>query len=67
MNQLFVQLVESLDEFKLHKMFFKDLYDDKQSNINLMVKIVKNEVIDIADSVEKMSRRIEQSINNQNI
>ena len=52
MNQYFGQLVENLWDFKYNKLDFDELKDEKQNEIGRMVKIVKKEVIDIADKVD---------------
>ena len=44
-----MQLTEQLNEFNYRKLDFEELFDDRQSNMTLMVKIVKKEVIDIAE------------------
>lgn len=49
MNSILVQLTLNLNVFSVIKMEFDDLFDDRSHATSIMVKIVKKEVLDIAD------------------
>ena len=55
MNKLFAEMLQSLDEFKFDKLHFDDLTDVKSHEVLMSNRLIKNEVVDMADVIEQMS------------
>ena len=55
MNTILIELTQNLNEFSILKLEFDEMFDDRNQATNTMIKIVKKEVLDIADSVENLS------------
>ena len=52
MNKLFAQMLQCLEEFKYDKNHFDELTDFKSEEILMSNRLIKNEVVDMADIVE---------------
>ena len=58
MNQLFIALLHQIDTFQFNKHGFDDLNDKVETEILMQNRLIKKEVIEMADMVEEMQNQI---------
>ena len=55
MNEFYEQMVLSLKTFKDDKVDYEDLLDETQQEITKSTRVIKREVIDMADMIDRQS------------
>ena len=61
MNKFYIKMIDQLELFRIDKQDFEDLHNYKELEILMTNRLIKKEVIDMADRLEEMS----EVINNQ--
>lgn len=65
MNKAYIELQESLQDFNEDRIAYQSTLDEKEEEQINSVRVIKKEVIDLADMMDKMSGILIQ--NNKNI